>query len=83
MKSILSLVQALLPVGAEIMSLFVHNPKSQNTTSMILTDIDTGTAIANAVMNQAAATQAATTAAAAPAATPAASATAATGTHLS
>lgn len=47
--AIAALVRELLPVGAEIASLFIHNPNSQHKMSVILSDADTITAVAQAV----------------------------------
>ena len=43
---ILQLIQALLPVGEEIASIFIHNPKSQHKFSVIVGDVNTISGVA-------------------------------------
>lgn len=47
--AIAALVRALLPVGAEIASLFIHNPESQHKLAVIVSDVTTISAVAQSV----------------------------------
>lgn len=38
---ILQLIQALLPVGEDIASIFIHNPNSQHKLSVVVGDVNT------------------------------------------
>lgn len=41
LPQILQLIQALLPVGEEIASIFIHNPNSQHKFSVVVGDVNT------------------------------------------
>lgn len=54
LTEILALVRMLLPVGASIATAWVHNPASTNKLNLIISDVETVAALAQALTTPAA-----------------------------